>query len=56
MKSFTAKVFFHSNYPYIASTLIGIVGILANPDNPIKGFVLYSYQFLISFLVILYFS
>lgn len=56
MKSFTAKLFYHSTYPYIASTFIGILGIILNPNNPIKGFVLYSYQFILIFFVLLYFN
>lgn len=52
MNSLLGKMFYHSTYPYIISTLLGITGMFFYEDC-IKGFIVFSYTFLITFIIIL---
>lgn len=54
MATVIAKLHHYSMYPFIASTLLGVIGAMVEQD-PAKGFSMYAFTFIVVFIVLLNF-
>lgn len=52
---FLSLIYSHSNYPLIYSLIGGFIGSFIENENPVKGFVIYSWTFLILYITVLVF-